>query len=106
MRASYVFNVAGIEDEDMAFKADTKTTFEPNKVIQPIYTGGSVGLSEDGRILASCVGEDVLLGDLATGAQLARIEGVCILDPGPPCTGLTLTKRIGWRHNYHTFISS
>jgi len=101
-----VVNIFGVEDEIMAFKADTKTTFEPNKVIQPIYTGGSVGLSEDGRILASCVGEDVLLGDLATGAQLARIEGVCTTEPGPPRAGLTLTKRIGWRLNYHTFIST
>lgn len=90
----------------MAFKADTKTTFEPNKVIQPIYTGGSVGLSEDGRILASCVGEDVLLSDLSTGAQLARIEGVCISDSGSIRAGLTLTKSIGWRFNYHTFIST
>jgi len=61
---------------DMAFKAEHKTTFEPNKIIQPIYTGGSVALSQDGRVLASCLGEDVLLSDLATGEHLARIEGV------------------------------
>jgi hypothetical protein len=60
----------------MAYKAEYKTTFEPNHVIQPIYTGGSVTLSQDGRILASCVGEDALLSDLATGEHLARIEGV------------------------------
>lgn len=65
----------------MAFKAEHKTTFEPNKVIQPIYTGGSIGLSEDGRILASSVGEDVLLTDLASGSLLARIEGVCTAAP-------------------------
>ena len=60
----------------MAFKAEIKTTFEPNKIIQPIYTGGSVALSQDGRIFASCLGEDVLLSDLTTGERLARIEGV------------------------------
>ena len=60
----------------MAFKAENKTTFEPNKIIQPIYTGGSVALSQDGRVLASCLGEDVLLSDLTTGEHLARIEGV------------------------------
>ncbi|KAH0356055.1 small nucleolar ribonucleoprotein-like protein complex subunit, partial [Aureobasidium melanogenum] len=59
----------------MAYKAEYKTTFEPGRVIQPIYTGGSVALSQDGRILASCLGEDALLSDLATGEHLARIEG-------------------------------
>lgn len=60
----------------MAFKADFKTTFEPSRVIQPIYTGGSVSLSQDGRVLASQLGEEALLTDLNTGAHLARIEGV------------------------------
>ncbi|KAF4550270.1 Utp13 specific WD40 associated domain-containing protein [Elsinoe fawcettii] len=59
----------------MAFKADVKTTFEPRHVISPIYTGGSVALSQDGRVLATCLGEEVLLSDLNTGEQLARIEG-------------------------------
>lgn len=60
----------------MAYKAETKTTFEPGRVIQPIYTGGSVSLSQDGRILASSLGEEALLTDLQTGSHLARIEGV------------------------------
>ncbi|OQO07505.1 hypothetical protein B0A48_07202 [Cryoendolithus antarcticus] len=59
----------------MAYKADTRTTFEPSRVIQPIYTGGAVDLSYDGRILATCLGEEALLTDLSTGAHLARIEG-------------------------------
>ena len=60
----------------MAYKADIKTTFEANRVIQPIYTGGSVALSRNGRILASTLGEEALLTDPNTGAHLARIEGV------------------------------
>ncbi len=60
----------------MALRADTKTTFEPSRVIQPIYTGGDVALSEDGKILATCLGEEALLTNLDTGAHLARIEGV------------------------------
>lgn len=60
----------------MAYKAEVKTTFEPAHVIQPIYTGGSVALSEDGKLLATCLGEEALLTDLETGAHLARIEGV------------------------------
>jgi U3 small nucleolar RNA-associated protein 13 len=53
-----------------------KTTFEPAKVIQPIYTGGSIAVDQSGRILASCLGEDALLTDLNSGEQLAQIEGV------------------------------
>ncbi|GAB7359336.1 hypothetical protein MBLNU230_g5987t1 [Neophaeotheca triangularis] len=70
----------------MAYKADVRTTFEPSRVIQPIYTGGSVALSEDGRVLATCLGEEALLTDLNTGAHLARIEG-----DGEAITTLALT---------------
>ncbi|KAH9844457.1 Utp13 specific WD40 associated domain [Teratosphaeria destructans] len=70
----------------MAYKADFKTTFEPARVIQPIYTGGAVALSQDGRILATCLDEEALLTDLNTGKHLARIEG-----DGEPLTTLALT---------------
>jgi len=63
----------------MAHRIAIKTTFEPERVIEPIYTGGAVALTQDGQILASCLGEDVQLTDLATGERLARIEGVCLL---------------------------
>ncbi|KAK4546198.1 hypothetical protein LTR36_002335 [Oleoguttula mirabilis] len=70
----------------MAYKADLRTTFEPSRVIQPIYTGGSVALSQDGKVLATCLGEEALLTDLNTGEHLARIEG-----DGEPITTLALT---------------
>ncbi|KXL43720.1 hypothetical protein M433DRAFT_258 [Acidomyces richmondensis BFW] len=70
----------------MAYKAEVKKTFEPSRVIQPIYTGGSAALSADGRVLATCLGEDALLTDLSTGAHLARIEG-----DGEAITTLALT---------------
>ncbi|TVY84776.1 putative U3 small nucleolar RNA-associated protein [Lachnellula suecica] len=60
----------------MATKSPYQTTFEPERTIQPIYTGGSVALDLTGRILATTLGEDALLTDLNTGRQLARIEGV------------------------------
>jgi len=62
----------------MANKSAYRTTYEAQRVIQPIYTGGSVALDSSGRILATCLGEDALITDLNTGKQLARIEGVCI----------------------------
>lgn len=70
----------------MAYKADVKTTFEASRVIQPIYTGGSVALSDNGRILATTLGEEALLTDLTTGAHLARIDGVSFLS----CTHCSL----------------
>lgn len=63
----------------MAQRAALKTTYAVNRTLQPIYSGGGIALSEDGRILAGCLGEDVLLTDLMTGRELARIEGVGLL---------------------------
>lgn len=65
-----------IDTDKMANRVQIRTTFAPAKVIQPLYTRGSVALSQDGRILASCLDDDVLLTDLRTGEELARIEGV------------------------------
>jgi U3 small nucleolar RNA-associated protein 13 len=60
----------------MANKSAYQTTFEAQRVIQPIYTGGSVAIEKSGRLLATSLGEDCLITDLTTGKQLARIEGV------------------------------
>ncbi|KAM5471311.1 U3 small nucleolar RNA-associated protein 13 [Microsporum audouinii] len=56
-------------------KIAVKTTFEVHKTIQPIYTGGSVSLDASGCLLATCIGEDVLVIDLETGERLAQVEG-------------------------------
>lgn len=63
----------------MTTKAPYQITFEPEQTIEPVHTGGSVGLDQKGRILATTLGEDALLTDLKTGKQLAKIEGVGIL---------------------------
>lgn len=60
----------------MATKLQYKTTFEAEQVIRPIYTGGSVALDNGSRILATTLGEDAVLTDLATGKLFAKIEGV------------------------------
>jgi U3 small nucleolar RNA-associated protein 13 len=59
----------------MLSRNTVRTTFELERVIEPVYTGGSVALDETGCILATCLGEDAVLTDLRTGEQLARIEG-------------------------------
>ncbi|KAF1949404.1 WD40 repeat-like protein [Byssothecium circinans] len=70
----------------MAQRTAVKTTYTVGRTLQPIYSGGGIALSEDGRILAACLGEDALLTDLTNGNELARIEG-----DGEPITALTLT---------------
>ena len=63
-----------------------KTTFEVEKSIQPIYNGGDVALDADGRILATCLDEEVILTDLSNGKPLARIPG-----DGEALTALLIT---------------
>jgi U3 small nucleolar RNA-associated protein 13 len=60
----------------MARNMQMKTTYDIAKTIQPIFTRGNVALTQDGRVLATCLDEDVVLSDLHTGKELARIEGV------------------------------
>jgi U3 small nucleolar RNA-associated protein 13 len=57
-------------------KINVKTTFEASRILRPIYTGGGTSLDSKGRVLLTCVGEDALIVDLATGDQLASLEGV------------------------------
>lgn len=59
----------------MAQRTTVRTTYEVERTLQPIYSGGSIALSEEGRILAACLGEEALLTDLSTGKELARAEG-------------------------------
>jgi U3 small nucleolar RNA-associated protein 13 len=59
----------------MATKFALKTTFEADKEIQPVFTGGSVGIDRSSRVLATTLGEDAVLTDLTTGRRLAFIEG-------------------------------
>ncbi|ODH34002.1 hypothetical protein ACO22_03225 [Paracoccidioides brasiliensis] len=67
-------------------KINIKTTFEVANTIRPIYTGGSVAIDASGRLLVTCVGEDVLITDFKTGGQLATIEG-----DGEVVTSLSIT---------------
>ena len=75
----------------MALRTESKTTFEATRVIQPIYTGGSVALSEDGKILATTLGDEALLTNLETGSHLARIDGVS-LEASPARSRLTIDQ--------------
>lgn len=70
----------------MASKISIKTTFEPAKTIEPIYTGGDVCLDRSGRLLATCVEEDALIVNLENGERIFRIG-----NDGEPVTSLALS---------------
>lgn len=60
----------------MATKQPLKTTFDVDRVIRPIFTGGSVSIDNDAQILATTLGEDAILTNPANGQHLGEIEGV------------------------------
>ena len=81
----------------MSFERNVPSvTFELERTIQPIYTGGDVVLDNTGRFLVSCLSEDVVITDLNTGESLARIDGV--RSPvGRTQLEYMLKHNIGWR---------
>ena len=85
----------------MASRLSVTTTFEPERTIQPIYTGGDAVLDREGRILATCLGEEALLTDLSTGELLARIEGVGDILGKSMLPSLKYV--IGWRGSNNAF---
>ena len=78
----------------MSSKVATVITFEPQDVIQPIYTGGDVALDSEGRILVTCLGEDALLTDVNSGQLLTRVEGVRAEYINRACSMLILVYRM------------
>ncbi|KAK4072367.1 hypothetical protein Trihar35433_4431 [Trichoderma harzianum] len=70
----------------MATKQPLKTTFDVERVIRPIYTGGSVAIDNKAQILATTLGEDAILTNPTNGKHLAQIEG-----DGDSISTLTLT---------------
>lgn len=63
----------------MSSRKRLKTTFEISHTVEPFYTGGAADLDRAASILASSVGEDVLLTDFKNGQRFGKIEGVCTL---------------------------
>lgn len=53
-----------------------QVSFKKGRVIAPLYTGGPVSASHDGRMLVTCVGEEAILTDIEQGIQIARFTGV------------------------------
>lgn len=60
----------------MASRQRLKTAFKKAKVIAPLHTSGPVAITKDGTRLITCVGEQVLCTDIASGAEICRFKGV------------------------------
>lgn len=60
----------------MATKQPLKTTFDVDRVIRPIFTGGSVSIDNDAQVLATTIGEGAILTNPTNGRHLGEIEGV------------------------------
>ncbi|EIN13890.1 U3 small nucleolar RNA-associated protein [Punctularia strigosozonata HHB-11173 SS5] len=52
-----------------------KTAFKKARVVAPLYTGGPVAVAGDGSKLFSCVAEDVVMTDIASGTEMCRFAG-------------------------------
>lgn len=82
----------------MATKQPLKTTFDVEHVIRPIFTGGSIAIDNEAQILATTLGEDVVLTNPANGKHLAQIEGVrelSMVDESQRARMLTCLDRMG-----------
>lgn len=62
--------------DKMAAKQPLKTTFDVGKVIAPIFTGGAIAIDNNVSILATTLGEDVVLTNPSNGEKITTIEGV------------------------------
>ncbi|PFH57051.1 hypothetical protein XA68_15582 [Ophiocordyceps unilateralis] len=81
----------------MATKQPFKTTFEADRVLRPIYTGGSIAIDNDARILVTTLGENAVLTNPANGRHLAQVEGdgelISTLTLSPSASHLIICSR-------------
>ncbi|KAF5323398.1 hypothetical protein D9611_005622 [Ephemerocybe angulata] len=56
-------------------KPKLKTSFKKARTIGPLYTGGPLAITPDGLKLATCVAEEIVLTNTATGVELNRFAG-------------------------------
>ncbi|KAH9044758.1 U3 small nucleolar RNA-associated protein [Lactarius pseudohatsudake] len=59
----------------MNLNSSSKTAYKKARTIAPLYTGGPVAITRDGLWLVTCVGEQAVLTDLESGAEICRFSG-------------------------------
>jgi hypothetical protein len=56
-------------------------SYQVERTIEPVYTGGKVALTADENTLLSTVGDTLLLTDLKSGARLLTLRCVSRMHP-------------------------
>ena len=64
--------------DTMASKTRLKTAFKKSKTIAPLHTNGPATITKDGTRLFTCLGEEVLLTNIASGTEICRFKGVSL----------------------------
>ncbi|KAH6917021.1 U3 small nucleolar RNA-associated protein [Coprinopsis sp. MPI-PUGE-AT-0042] len=52
-----------------------KKAFKKARTIAPLYTSGPAATTSDGGLLATCVGEEVIVTNVSTGGEWCRLSG-------------------------------
>lgn len=58
--------------------ANSSIRFRNARKISPLYTSGPVAVTSDGQKIVTCVGEEILLTDVTSGAEICRFLGVSL----------------------------
>jgi hypothetical protein len=69
-------------DQNMAavpVKIQPRATFQPVHLIESIFTGGKVAVTEDAQLLITAAGEDIFVTHLVTGKTVFKLTGVRVL---------------------------
>ena len=65
-----------LDQQPDALLTGPRSSYDRQRVIGPLHTGGPVGLTPDGTRVITCVGEQVVLTDIQSGRELCRLVGV------------------------------
>ncbi|KAH8835581.1 U3 small nucleolar RNA-associated protein [Flagelloscypha sp. PMI_526] len=51
-----------------------KTSFKKTRSIAPLYTSGPVAVTTDGQRIITCIGDQILLTEIASGTEICRFQ--------------------------------
>jgi hypothetical protein len=77
--------------------AQRADSFRQKRSIDPLYTGGAVAATSDGSWLFSTLSDDVVITNVRTGHEVARLTGVRVFDAKLSCSSTHVEElRILW----------
>ena len=70
-----------------------RPSFKLAKSFTPIYTGGSIAVSEDGQRIYTTLNEEVVCTDVASGERIHLFKGVSLIAASPQNLVIRLEER-------------